>query len=31
MNTCQVDLIIIGDSKQGNKALKELASYKANK
>ena len=24
MNTCQVDLIIIGDSKQGNKALKEL-------
>lgn len=28
MNTCQVDLIIIGDSKQGNKALKELASYK---
>ncbi len=28
MNNCQVDIIIIGDSKNGNKALKALASYK---
>lgn len=28
MNNCQVDIIIIGDSKNGNKALKALAPYK---